>query len=105
MFSVSCWSDEFKDVFWPISLTLSGKLMLRSNYETLICYDPQTREFEKQMILNTNTNVGPSYFDYPKVEAIPHVNSFVSLKALGEKPKTITRDIVSSRSKRSRWLI
>ncbi|XP_026397789.1 F-box protein At3g07870-like [Papaver somniferum] len=58
MFSISCRSDDFKDVYWPISLTLSGKLILRSNYETLICYDPQTGEFKEQMVRNTDTHVG-----------------------------------------------
>ncbi|KAI3917797.1 hypothetical protein MKW92_004167 [Papaver armeniacum] len=92
MFSLSCHSDEFMDVYWPISLTLGGKLLLRSHYETLICYDPQTKEFKKQMDLITDSLFEPVYHDYPLIEAIPHMNSLVSLKALGEKPKAMTRD-------------
>ncbi|XP_026410897.1 F-box protein At3g07870-like [Papaver somniferum] len=92
MFSIACLSDQFMDIYWPISLTLSGKLLLRSNYQNLFCYDPQTGELKKQMDLDKGTYRGPSYHEYPKIEAIPHMNSFVSLKALGEKSHTISRD-------------
>ncbi|XP_026421264.1 F-box protein At3g07870-like [Papaver somniferum] len=92
MFSLSCHSDELMDMYWPISLTLGGKLLLRSNYETLICYDPQTKEFKKQIDLITSSLFEPLHHDYPLIEAIPHMNSLVSLKALGEKPKAMTRD-------------
>ncbi|KAI3911264.1 hypothetical protein MKW92_010570, partial [Papaver armeniacum] len=89
MFSISCQSDEFMDVYWPISLTLSGKLLLRSNYETLMSYDPQTREFKKLEDLNTYMLSEP--LTYILIESIPHINSIVSLKALGEKTKKIVK--------------
>ncbi|XP_026419488.1 F-box protein At3g07870-like [Papaver somniferum] len=89
MFSISCQSNEFMDVYWPISLTLSGKLLLRSNYETLMSYDPQTREFKK--LVDLNTDMLFETLTYPLIESIPHINSIVSLKALGEKTKKIAR--------------
>ncbi|XP_026419486.1 F-box protein At3g07870-like [Papaver somniferum] len=89
MFSLSCRSSGFIDVYWPISLTLSGKLLLRSNYKTLVCYDPQTREFKELVDLDTDMVSEP--MAYPLIESIRHINSFVSLKALGEKSETMVK--------------
>ncbi|XP_026404878.1 F-box protein CPR1-like [Papaver somniferum] len=61
MFGISCQSDKFIDVYWPISLTPSELLF--------------------------------APLPWPLIEAIPHVNSSVSLKALGEKSKKIVRAV------------
>ncbi|KAI3911263.1 hypothetical protein MKW92_010569 [Papaver armeniacum] len=89
MFSISCRSSGFIDVYWPIPLTLSGELLMRSNYKTLVCYDPQTREFKELVELNTDRLFEP--LTYPLIESMPHINNIVSLKALGEKTKKIAR--------------
>ncbi|XP_026433797.1 F-box protein At3g07870-like [Papaver somniferum] len=91
MFSLSCRSSGFIDVYWLISLTLSGKLLLRSNYKTLVCYDPQTKKIKELVDLDTDRLLEPLI--YSLTESIPHVNSIVSLKALGEKTKKTARAI------------
>lgn len=76
-------SYEFMDVHWPITLTVSGKLLLRSDYKTLVRYDPQTREFEKLKDLE----MYDSGLDFLLIEVIPFTKSYISLEALGEKSK------------------
>ncbi|KAI3959477.1 hypothetical protein MKW98_019067, partial [Papaver atlanticum] len=59
---------------WPFALTKSGEFLMGCQSSTTICsYDPKTATMIKLM-LNGD-------FCYP----VPHINSFVSLKALGEK--------------------
>ncbi|KAI3848786.1 hypothetical protein MKX03_011400, partial [Papaver bracteatum] len=89
MFGISCKSDKFIDVYWPISLTSSGKLLLRSNYKALYCYDPPSRELKRLISFNSEMEFAP--LPWPLIEAIPHFNSFVSLKALGERSKKIVK--------------
>ncbi|XP_026450945.1 F-box protein At3g07870-like [Papaver somniferum] len=89
LFCISCGSDNFFDAYWPISLTSSGKLILRFQYKVLYCYDPDTGELEK--LMNCNTEFFFPTLPYPLIEAIPHINSYVSLEALGERSKKIVR--------------
>lgn len=89
MCGMQCRSDKFIDVYWPISLTSRGKLLLRFDYKALRCYDPRTSQMKR--LANCNTEFKFPRSPYPLIEAIPHINSFVSLKALGESPMKIAR--------------
>ncbi|KAL6531655.1 hypothetical protein OROMI_028018 [Orobanche minor] len=75
----SRWSKKFsiaiEDCAEPFALTSSGEVLLHYA-SSIFCYDPRTRTLEK--IVSDGVRV---------CRAIPHANSFVSLKALGEKCK------------------
>ncbi|XP_026396559.1 F-box protein At3g07870-like [Papaver somniferum] len=82
------WSLEFSvpfpylvtehDFYTPFSLTTNNQILLWFNHKTLCCYDPKNKIFSKIL-------VGNSGLDY--LRGIPHVNSSVSLKALGVNSK------------------
>lgn len=61
----------------PCALTNGGEVLL-AGQAILFCYNPQTNS------LNT---IAGNYFQHGFRYVIPHMNSFVSLKALGEKCK------------------
>ncbi|XP_026452699.1 F-box protein At3g07870-like [Papaver somniferum] len=67
----------------PISITKSGEFMMW--YKSNLCsYDPKTATMEKH-VLNGDF-----------CHAVPHINSFVSLKALGEKCRSRKRYAVNA---------
>ncbi|OVA00482.1 F-box domain [Macleaya cordata] len=69
--------------FQPFALTENGEILLGSSLKILSLYDPKTATITKNLV---DDDKGLTFF-----EAIPHVNSFVSLRALGEKSTTIIR--------------
>ncbi|XP_026410956.1 F-box protein At3g07870-like [Papaver somniferum] len=74
------------NVYWPITLLRNGGVLLRFN-NVLIRHDTKTATSKKFLDLHSDMHkkkVGP----LPLVEAIPHINSFVSLKALDLNTKT-----------------
>ncbi|MCL7034589.1 hypothetical protein MKW94_003515, partial [Papaver nudicaule] len=82
-FGLLIWITEFSIPFAgdnanPIALTRSGEVLL-SHKSDLWCYDPKTASFEKLMDSCYSCRV------------VPHTNSFVSLKALGEKCRSRKR--------------
>ncbi|OVA02161.1 F-box domain [Macleaya cordata] len=80
------WSKEFssgREVLIPnqaITLTESGEVLLCYNRSTLFRYDMKTTTSEKLVKLDAS---------FSSYNAIPHMNSFVSLKALGEEDTKI----------------
>ncbi|OVA05591.1 F-box domain [Macleaya cordata] len=81
------WSKEFtasigqiNSVHVPFALTNSGEILLWYNRRTIVRYDPKTRTSE--VIWNLDKKLA-------SFQAIPHLNSFVSLKALGENAKIL----------------
>ncbi|KAI3958526.1 hypothetical protein MKW92_025902 [Papaver armeniacum] len=69
---------------WPFALTKSGEFLMWSCQSSAICsYDPKTATMKKLML--------DGDFCYP----VPHMNSFVSLKALGEKCRARKRYAVN----------
>ncbi|OVA03347.1 hypothetical protein BVC80_879g13 [Macleaya cordata] len=70
------WEGPVKGTYyWPFALAKSNEVLLFYN-RILSCYDPKTATLKKLW----DDDMGSSY-----IEAIPHMNSLVSLKALGEK--------------------
>ncbi|XP_026451262.1 F-box protein At3g07870-like [Papaver somniferum] len=63
----------------PFALTQSGKFLMWYKSSTIWSYDPKTATMEKFLL------------DGIFCRAIPHMNSFVSLKALGEKCRSRKR--------------
>ncbi|OVA07231.1 F-box domain [Macleaya cordata] len=76
-FSIA-WEGNYHDKYEPFALTKSGEVLLRYNFETLCLHDPKTATITKLV----DDDMGSKYF-----EAIPHINSFVSLKALEKKSR------------------
>ncbi|OVA06948.1 F-box domain [Macleaya cordata] len=73
------------DVSWPLALTMRGEVLLRYPYQkTLVRYDPKTATVEK--LVERVEDLGT---DLHLDEAIPHMSSFVSLRALGEFSRRI----------------
>ncbi|OVA14019.1 F-box associated domain [Macleaya cordata] len=82
------WSREFS-IAWecldkdgeyePFAITKNNEVLLWYNGTILSCYDPKTETFKKLM-----DDMGIQYF-----QAITHMNSSVSLKALEENSKKI----------------
>ncbi|XP_026416195.1 F-box protein At3g07870-like [Papaver somniferum] len=66
------------DYYKPFALTRNNEVLLWFNHTTLCCYDPKTDIF-------SNILVGDDELKY--LRGIPHVNSSVSLKALGVNSK------------------
>ncbi|OVA16753.1 F-box associated domain [Macleaya cordata] len=77
------WSREFsiaKDNHHcePFALTESNEVLLWYNRTILSCYNPETKTLKK--IVNVGTG-------FKHFQAIPHIKSSVSLKALGERSR------------------
>ncbi|OVA19981.1 F-box domain [Macleaya cordata] len=66
----------------PLALTKSREIILRQNLKILSVYDPKTASLKKLL----DVDMGLKFFG-----AVPHMSSFVSLKALGENSKRIRR--------------
>ncbi|OVA09216.1 F-box domain [Macleaya cordata] len=75
------WEGRYLDSYEPFALTKSGAVLLWWNKSILSRYDPKTETLK--MVITELGDMMLLYF-----EAIPHMNSFVSLKALGERCKT-----------------
>ncbi|OVA06396.1 F-box domain [Macleaya cordata] len=75
LFSISYQSSKTDD-YQPFTLTKSGELLLWNNFRSFYRYNSNTGTLEKLVDLDT---------DLRFYQAMPHKNSFVSLKALGEK--------------------
>ncbi|OVA19665.1 F-box domain [Macleaya cordata] len=85
MFKITFRKGKPIDVHWPIVLTMSGELLLRYNSKHLVRYNPRTATLKK--IADLTTGLASESFSLLLVEAIPHIHSFVSLKALEAKSK------------------
>ncbi|OVA07464.1 F-box domain [Macleaya cordata] len=81
------WSREFtiargdrdrNDTYQPFALTKSNEILLWYKHCILSCYDPKTATLKK---------LWHDDHSLVKCQAILHMNSFVSLKAMGEKSK------------------
>ncbi|OVA12131.1 F-box domain [Macleaya cordata] len=96
------WSREFSIAKWQggcnnvapeiLALTKSGEVLLWDDDTILSSYDPKTATL-KQLVGDNGT---PFIFH----ETIPHINSFVSLKALGERSEALEnmKSIASSKA-------
>ncbi|OVA16715.1 F-box domain [Macleaya cordata] len=86
------WSREFS-ITWkcldkdgdyePFALTKTNEVLLWYNGTILSCYDPKTETLKKLM----DDDMGIKYF-----KAIPHMNTSVSLKALGERSRCLAEE-------------
>ncbi|OVA19374.1 F-box domain [Macleaya cordata] len=77
------WEGQHKNEYEPFALTKSGEVLLLYNHKILFRYDPKTATLKKLVV---DDGTGLKYF-----QGVPHMNSFVSLKALGERCKTRRR--------------
>ncbi|OUZ99214.1 F-box domain [Macleaya cordata] len=70
------WGRKYSVKYEPFALTESGEVLFRYDRYILYVYNPKTATLKKF----TTGDMGLAVF-----QAIPHMNSFVSLKALGER--------------------
>ncbi|MCL7035276.1 hypothetical protein MKW94_022327, partial [Papaver nudicaule] len=78
------YEKEFSvEFFWPIMVT-KNKIIFTKNYETIHCYDPETTSW-KEIVAED-----PDFF-IENIWVIAHVNSFVSLRSLGENSRKKSR--------------
>ncbi|KAI3996348.1 hypothetical protein MKX01_026816 [Papaver californicum] len=68
--------------FEPILLTKNDEIIFVSEDSALYCYDPKTTTLK---MISDNDEALTDYI--AAFTAIPHVNTFASLKAIGEKSK------------------
>ncbi|MCL7038915.1 hypothetical protein MKW94_029646 [Papaver nudicaule] len=70
--------EQYVKHFWPIMLTKNNEIILTSEYRSIHCYDPKTATW-KEIVAED------PHFDLSAIRVNSHVNTFVSLKTLGEK--------------------
>ncbi|MCL7035275.1 hypothetical protein MKW94_022326 [Papaver nudicaule] len=64
--------------FWPIILTDDNKIIFVKDYDTIECYDPKNTTWKEIVAKDPHLNLSGIW-------VTSHVNTFVSLKTLGEK--------------------
>lgn len=82
---------SYMDKLKPIFLTKKNEVIFTCNYETLCCYDPDTETW--RVIWDEDELSLP----FGIIRVIPHVNTFVYIKALGE----MTRN--TANASQSKW--
>ncbi|KAI3874381.1 hypothetical protein MKX03_025853 [Papaver bracteatum] len=68
------------NLFWPLVITKTNKILFTHDYETIQCYDPITTTWKEIVPEDPHFLIG-------NVSVISQVNTFISLKALGGKSK------------------
>ncbi|OVA19375.1 F-box domain [Macleaya cordata] len=78
------WEGQHENEYEPFAFTKSGEVLLWYNHRILARYDPKTSTLKKLV-------EDEDIMDLRFFKGILHMNSFVSLKAIGEKCKTRRR--------------